>query len=140
MTSSNITPITAASHGGTTPETAFEIPGYVTMITPGQKRSIDALAEYAAGLLAANSDLPAPVYYSVSEGAQEVSLLFGNTPDSFRALAQWAERFGGTVTGRPHDRDDGRQSVHCQVKFTDHGVNVEAYAFITPPKAAPAAT
>src|SRR6266536_4815336 len=100
MTSS-ITPDTAASDGATTAETAIEIPGYVTMITPAAKRSIDALAEYAADLLAENSDLSAPVYYSVSLAGQEVSLQFGDTPDSFRALAQWAERFGGTVTGCP---------------------------------------
>ena len=137
---SDITPITAASKGGTTAQTAIEIPGYVTMITPAEKRSIDALAEYAADLLAENSDLPAPVYFSVSEAGQQVSLQFAGTPGSFRALAEWAERFGGTVTGCPTTRDDGRQSVHCEVKFTDHGVKVEAYAFITAPKAAPAAT
>jgi hypothetical protein len=137
---SDITPITAASKGGTTAQTAFEIPGYVTMITPAEKRSIDDLAEYAADLLAKNSDLPAPVFFSVSEAGQQVSLQFAGTPGSFRALAQWAERFGGTVTGCPTTHDDGRQSVHCEVKFTDHGVKVEAYAFITAPKAAPAAT
>ena len=139
MTSSNITPIRAASDGGATSETAIEIPDYVTMITPAGKRTIDALAEYAADLLAANSDLPAPAYFSVSESGQAVSLQFGDSHDSFRALAQWAERFGGTVTGCPYTRD-GQQSVHCQVMFTDHGVKVEAYAFITAPKAAPAAT
>ena len=136
---SDITPITAASKGGTTTQTAFEIPGYVTMITPAEKRSIDALAEYAADLLAKNYDLQRPVYFSVSEAGQQVSLQFAGTPGSFRALAQWAERFGGTVTGCPHTRD-GQQSVHCEVKFTDHGVNVEAYAFIIAPQAAPAAT
>ena len=137
---SDITPITAASKGGTTAQTAIEIPGYVTMITPAEKWSIGALAEYTADLLSENSDLPAPVYFSVSEAGQEVSLQFAGTPGSFRALAQWAERFGGTVTGCPTTHDDGRQSVHCEVKFTDHGVKVEAYAFITAPKAAPAAT
>ena len=137
---SDITPITAASKGGTTAQTALEIPDCVTMITPVGKRSIDALAEYAADLLAENSDLPAPVYFSVSEAGQEVSLQFAGTPGSFRALAQWAERFGGTVTGCPTTHEDGRHSVHCEVKFTDHGVKVEAYAFITAPQAAPAAT
>jgi hypothetical protein len=138
---SDITPITAASKGGTTAPTALEIPGYVTMITPTDKRSIDALAEYAADLLAENSDLPAPVFFSVSEAGQQISLQFAGTPASFRALAQWAERFGGTVTGCPTTHDDGRQSVHCEVKFTDHGVKVEAYAFITGAlKAAPSAT
>jgi hypothetical protein len=137
---SDITPITAVSKGGTTPQTAFEIPGYVTMITPAEKWSIGGLALYAADLLSENSDLPVPVYFSVSEAGQEVSLQFAGTPGSFRALAQWAERFGGTVTGCPTTHDDGRQSVHCEVTFTDHGVNVEAYAFITAPQAAPAAT
>ena len=137
---SDITPITAASKGGTTAQTAIEIPGYVTMITPAEKRSIEDLAEYAADLLAEYHDLPGPVYFSVSEAGQQVSLQFADTPGSFRALAQWAERFGGTVTGCPHTHEDGRQSVHCEVKFTDKGVQVEAYAFITVPKAAPAAT
>ena len=111
--------------------TAIEIPDYVTMVTPAPQRCIAWLAEYADDLLTNNSDLPAPRYFSVSQGGQEVCLQFGDTPDSFRALALWAERFGGTVTGCPHTRD-GQQSVHCQVKFTDHGVRVEAYAFITP--------
>ena len=133
MTSST-TPNTAANNGGTPVETAIEIPDYVTVVAPAQKRSIGVLAEYTANLLAENCDLPAPVYFSVSHGGQEVCLQFGDTPDSFRALAQWAERFGGTVTGCPFTRE-GQQSVHCQVKFTDHGVRVEAYAFITAPKA-----
>jgi hypothetical protein len=139
MTSSSITPITAASKGGTTPQTAIEIPEYVTMVTPAEKRSIDALAEYAADLLAANHDLPAPQYFSVSEAGQEVSLQFADTPASFRALAEWAERFGGTVTGEPRTCE-GQQSVHCEVKFTDHGVKVEAYAFIRVAQAETATT
>ena len=137
MTSSNITPIQAASDGGTTEETAIEIPDYVTVVKPAEKRSSAELAAFAVGLLV--EDLPQPVYVSVSLAGQEVSLQFADTPDSFRALAQWAERFGGTITGCPYTRD-GQQSVHCQVKFTADGVTVEAYAFITAPKAAPAAT
>src|SRR6266516_252595 len=106
------------------------------MITPADKRSIDALAEYAFALLAENYDLPAPVYFSVSHAGQEVSLQFGDTSDSFRALAQWAERFGGTVTGCPTTHQDGRQSVHCEGKFTDNGVKVEATSSFTPNRAA----
>ena len=137
---SDITPITAASKGGTTAQTALEIPGYVTMITPAEKWSIGALAAFAADLLSENHDLPAPVFFSVSEAGQQISLQFAGTPGSFRALAQWAERFGGTVTGCPTTHEDGQQSVHCEVKFTDHGVRVEAYAFITAPTVACAAT
>ncbi len=121
-------------------DTAIEIPDYVTMITPAQKRDICGLASYAADLLRENSDLPAPAYFSVSQGGQEIRLQFGDTPGTFRALAQWAERFGGTVTGCPHDDGNGRQSIHCEVKFTDHGVKVEAYAFVNAAKAAMATT
>ena len=111
----------------------------MTVVTPAQKRDIVGLASYTAELLLDNSDLPAPVYFSVSHGGQEVSLQFGDTFDSFRALAQWAERFGGTVTGCPYTRE-GQQSVHCEVKFTEGGVKVEAYAFITATKAETATT
>ena len=119
-------------------DTEFEIPGYVTMVTPAQKRSIADLAAFAVGLLV--EDLPQPVYFSISQSGQEISLQFADAPGSFRALALWAERFGGTVTGCPHTHSDGQESVHCQVKFTADGVNVEAYTFITTVKAAPATT
>ena len=132
MTSST-TPNPAASSGGTTTQTALEIPDYVTIVTPAEKRSIAELVAFAVGLLV--EDLPQPVYLSVSRSGQEISLQFGDTPDSFRALAEWAERFGGTITGCPYTREE-QNSVHCQVKFTADGVRVEAYAFITPPKAA----
>jgi hypothetical protein len=110
-------------------DTTVDIPDYVTMITPVDRRSTAELAAFAVGLLV--EDLPQPVYFSVSQGVQEVSLQFPDTFDSFRALAQWAERFGGTVTGCPHTHSDGHESVHCEVKFTADGVKVEAYAFIT---------
>src|SRR5215470_18899278 len=116
--------------------TEIKIPEYVTMVTSADKRSTAELAAFAVALLV--EDLPQPRYFSVSQSGQEVSLQFGDAPDSFRALALWAERFGGTVTGCPHTHSDGQQSVHCTVKFTDHGVKVEAYAFITATPADPA--
>jgi hypothetical protein len=137
MTSST-TPDTAASNGGTTAPNASGVPEYVTMVTPAARRSIAELAAFAVGLLV--EDLPQPSYFSVSESGQEISLLFPDAPETFRALALWAERFGGTVTGQPHTRSDGHQSIHCQVKFTADGVTVEAYAFVTPATDAPAAT
>ena len=110
-------------------DTTIDIPGYVTMVTPADRRSTAELAAFAVALLV--EDLPEPRYFSVSQTGQEISLQFGDTPESFRALAVWAERFGGTVTGCPHTHSDGQQSVHCTVTFTDDGVKVEAYAFIT---------
>jgi hypothetical protein len=110
-------------------DTTINVPDYVTMVTPTQERSIAELAAFATGLLV--EDLPQPCYVSVSQGGQEVSLLFSDTPDTFAALAEWAERFGANVTGCPHTHSDGQESVHCQVIFTADGVKVEAFAFIT---------
>jgi hypothetical protein len=67
----------------------------------------------------------------VSHGSQEIGLSFPGHRDTFRALARWAERFGGTVTGEPYTNKDGEESVYCQVKFPHLGLSVEAYAFIT---------
>jgi hypothetical protein len=119
-------------------DTEFEIPDYVTMVTPGPKRSTAELATFVVGLLM--ETLPEPEYVTISQAGQEACLQFDDSPDSFAALAKWAERFGGTVTGCPHNHSSGRQSVHCTVKFTHDGVKVEAYAFITVPTADPATT
>ena len=108
--------------------TTIDIPDYVTRAKP-----LTDLTRTAADLLehAADSDLPAPNAIRVSHGCQEISLSFPGHRDTFATLARWAERFGGTVTGEPFTRDDGSESVHCQVKFPYQGVSVEAYAFIT---------
>ena len=107
--------------------TQIEIPDYIA-----RAKTLTDLTLIAADLLehAADSDLPMPDMARVSTGGQEVSLSFPGHRDTFRTLAQWAERFGGTVTGEPYTRDDGEQSVYCQLRFPYLGVSVEAYAFI----------
>ncbi len=108
--------------------TTIEIPDYIT-----RAKSLTDMTLITADLLekAEDSDLPAPHTVQLYHGGQEVSLSFPGHRDTFRTLARWAERFGGTVTGEPYTRDDGRESVHCQVRFPYLGVTVEAYAFIT---------
>src|SRR5262249_34971476 len=108
--------------------TTIDIPDYITRAKP-----LTDMTRIAADLLqhAADSGLPAPNAIRVSHGCQEISLAFPGHRDTFAALAQWAERFGGTVTGEPFTRDDGEESVYCQVKFPYQDVTVEAYAFIT---------
>ena len=76
------------------------------------------------------------MYFSVSEAGQQVSLQSSALPQLPR-LPSGPSGSGGTVTGCPITHDDGRQSVHCEMKFTDHGVKVEAYAFITAPRPHP---
>jgi hypothetical protein len=121
-------------------DTSIEIPDYVIVVAETVNRSMAELAGCAADLLTENSDLPAPVYFSVSEATQEVSLQFASTPDTFAALAEWAERFGANVTGCPHTHSTGQESVHCKVEFAHRGMNVELYAFVTATTADPATT
>ena len=108
--------------------TEIEIPGYIA-----RAKTVADLARAAADLLenAADSGLPVPDMARLSTGGQEVSVSFPGRKETFRTLAQWAERFGGTVTGEPYTRDTGEESVYCQVRFPYLGVTVEAYAFIT---------
>ena len=108
--------------------TEIDIPDYIA-----RARSLTDLALIATDLLkqAADNDLPAPDMARLSTGGQEISVSFPGHRDTFRTLARWAERFGGTVTGEPFTRDDGEESVYCQVKFPYQGIAVEAFAFIT---------
>src|SRR5690348_1487648 len=107
--------------------TAIEIPDFIT-----RSKSLTDMTLATAHLLKQADDgrLPAPTNATLYQGCQEVRLGFRAERDSFHALADWATRFGGTVTGEPYTRDDGEQSVHCQVRFPYLGITVEAYAFI----------
>lgn len=108
--------------------TTIEIPDYVTRV-----KSLTDMTLITADLLekAEDNSLPAPAHATLYHVGQEVRLGFRSHQDTFRTLAQWAERFGGTVTAEPYTSDDGQQSVHTQVRFPYLGVSVEAYAFIT---------
>jgi hypothetical protein len=116
-------------------DTAIEIPGYVTVVEPAPGLPVRDLAQAAATLLSANADLPAPQYLAVSAVGQEIELQFSSDPSTFRAMAQWAERFGGTVTGQPGANKDGTPYVRCEVHFTADALAVRAYAYIQAGKA-----
>jgi hypothetical protein len=107
--------------------TAIEIPDFIT-----RAKSLTDITLATADLLkqANDSNLPAPCHVHISHVGQEISLGFPGCVQSFHTLANWAERFGGTVTSKPHTHEDGRESVYCQVKFPYLGVSVDSYAFI----------
>ena len=107
--------------------TDIEIPAYITRV-----KSLAEMMAATAGLLeqAEDSNLPVPTNATLYQGCQEVRFGFPGERDSFHALADWATRFGGTVTGEPYTRDGGEPSVYCQVKFGYLGLTVEAFAFI----------
>jgi hypothetical protein len=109
---------------------AAEIPDYVTMIDTSQMTAA-TVASLTSQLFTEHADLPAPVMFSAHTGSPELDLQYPNRPETFRALADWADRFGGTLTGEPHTDDLGRHSVHCKVRFDYHGIQVKLYAFIS---------
>jgi hypothetical protein len=114
-----------------TDATAVTVPEFVTMIDHSE-HPLPAMAQITADLLvqADYAQLPAPHYLSISHGGQSISLGFGRDLDACHALAQWAEQFGGTVTGTPHQSEDGQRQVYCQVGFVYGGARVELSAFI----------
>jgi len=107
--------------------TEIEIPGYIT-----RAKTLADMMQATADLLeqATDNNLPTPSHATLYQGCQEVRLGFPGERDSFHALADWATRFGGTVTGEPYKRDGGELSVYCQVRFASQGLAVEASAFI----------
>jgi len=114
-----------------TDTTAVTVPEFVTMIDHSE-HTLPAMAQITADLLvqADYEHLPAPHYVSLSHGGQSISLGFGRDLDACHALARWAEQFGGTVTGTPHQSEDGQRQVYCQVCFIYGGARVELSAFI----------
>jgi hypothetical protein len=114
-----------------TDTTTVTIPEFVTMIDHSE-HTLPAMAQIATDLLvqAEYQHLPAPHYLSISRGGQSISLGFGRDLDACHALARWAEQFGGTVTGTPHQSEDGQRQVYCQVGFIYGGARVELSAFI----------
>jgi hypothetical protein len=107
--------------------TTIEIPAYIT-----RAKSLAEMMAATAALLeqAEDSNLPVPTNATLYQGCQEAHLGFPGERDSFHALADWATRFGGTVTGEPYTRDGAEPSIHCQIRFPFLGLSVEASAFI----------
>jgi len=106
------------------------IPEFVTIVAPAPHTALHFVASTLVGLLAENPDLPVPVLASISPRPREIDLQFPNSPDTYHAMAAWADRFGGTLTGEPRTDRDGA-CVRCEVRFDRHGVQFRTYAYIT---------
>jgi len=116
-------------------DAAIQIPDYVTVVEPVPDLPVRALTDAATMLLSANADLPEPRHLSVSAAGQQIEMQFSGDRSTFRAMALWAERFGGTVTGQPGADDNGTPYVRCEVRFTADTIPVKAYAYILADKA-----
>jgi hypothetical protein len=90
---------------------------------------VGALVIATWNLLEEASDLPQPVYITVSS-TQIVTLQFPDNQDSYRAIARWAHRFGGVITNRPVKDDGNERRTVCSADFTYYGIRAEAYAII----------
>ncbi len=112
------------------PSEIVAVPDFVTMTEPGPDKTMAELAVALVAMFTEDDSLPQPGYLSLSTTGQDIDMQFGTEPDTFHALALWAERFGGTVTGSRTEDVHGEPSVRCQVKFAYADVAVRAYAYI----------
>ena len=109
-------------------DVAIRIPGYVEI---KQAHTIRDLAGALTDLLNEATGLGVPRRAEVWSG--EIELAFDRDPGTFRVMAQWAGRFGGTLTGEPAHDNDGRPLVRCEVRFVYHAIDVRAYAYVRAP-------
>ena len=112
------------------PSEVIEVPDFVTMTEPTPDKPMAELAVALVAMFTEDDTLPQPRYLSISATGQEITMQFGNEPDTFHVLARWAERFGGTVTGSRAEDIHGEPAVRCEVKFAYAGVQVKAYAYV----------
>ena len=118
-----------------TTQPAINIPDYVAVID--HDRPLGKLALITADLLTADAvGLPAPQSLEIWGRSQEIELGFRGTPDTFAALATWAENFGATLTAQRTEHN-GQPYVRCRATFIYHGATVKIRAYI---EAATAAT
>jgi hypothetical protein len=89
---------------------------------------IGALAVGVVNLLQEAASLPPPRSITVCD-TQEITVQFAEDPDSLRAIARWALRFGGVLVSEPHHDENGRWT-YCHTEFSYFGVAVTACAFL----------
>jgi hypothetical protein len=104
----------------------INIPGYVTITS---QLTISDFSRLAADLLAANCDLPAPSVIRLDASRRQVDVELTAFPATFDAMAQWADRSAGIITGTPGAGKDGPY-VCCQVQFTYRTAHVRAFAHV----------
>jgi hypothetical protein len=108
----------------------IKVPDFVDMTEPAPDKPLAELAVALVAMFTEDDTLPPPRLATLSVSGQDIDMQFGTEPDTFHAMARWAARFGGTVTGSRTDDIDGTPAVRCQVKFTYADVRVKAYAYV----------
>ena len=112
------------------PSEVVAVPDFVTMTEPVPDKTMAELAVALVAMFTEDDGLPQPGYVTLSTTGQEIDMQFGTTPDTFHAMACWAERFGATVTGSRTTDVHGEPAVRCEVRFAYTGVPVRAYAYV----------
>jgi hypothetical protein len=112
------------------PSDIVDVPDFVTMTEPVPDKTMAELAVALVAMFTEDDSLPQPGYLNLSTTGQGIDMQFGTTPDTFHAMACWAERFGATVTGSRTTDIHGEPAVRCELRFAYTGVAVRAYAYI----------
>jgi hypothetical protein len=80
--------------------------------------------------------LELPEFATISEPLQSFSLQFAPSVASYRAVADWARRFGASVTSSDHTYA-GKPCMFTRAEFDFFGVAVTVHAFIRSLRPAP---
>jgi hypothetical protein len=82
-----------------------------------------------ADLLRAADGLGLPHYAAIPTPGY-LSLQFAPEPASLKAIARWAQRFGGVLVGDNRLNHRNQECTYAAVTFDHSGVEVCAYAYV----------
>jgi hypothetical protein len=94
-------------------------------------RPLADLLSIAVQLLREDKDLGPLANHVSVDGLGRVGVQLIEEQPALAALAQVATSWGGVITAHPHVDTDGATVIHCEVHFPYHGMQVEAYAFVS---------
>jgi hypothetical protein len=91
---------------------------------------IGALAVGLCGLFRAADGLGQPHYVAIHESTQHFGLQFAPVRGSLRAVASWAQRFGGVLVSEKTRDHSEQECTYAGTTFDYNGIEVTAYAYV----------
>jgi hypothetical protein len=91
---------------------------------------LSALVVGLSGLLRAADGLGLPHYVAIHATTKYFGLQFAPEPASLKAIARWAQRFGGVLVSENRLNAQQQECRYAGVTFDYSGVEVAAYAYV----------
>ena len=91
---------------------------------------VSALVVGLSDLLRAADGLGLPHYVAIHATTKHFSLQFAPDRASLKAIARWAQRFGGVLVSENRLNAKQQECMYAGVTFDYSGVEVSAYAYV----------